>query len=126
VTSYKLLEDAQLAASNSDAAYDSQQTRSAITQLFEARSGKTPYDWQLDVAEAILLRLDSTMIAGTGSGKTITAVAVNGDTWSHALSKSLDKYENQATLLVSVVPLDILILSKLVEVVENCFHGLGG
>ena len=39
--------------------------------LFEARSGKTPYDWQLDVTEAILLGLDSMVIAGTGSGKTI-------------------------------------------------------
>ena len=71
IRSYKVLEDARLAASTSDAAYDSQQTRSAITQLFKARSGKTPYDWQLDVTEAILLKLDSLVIAGTGSGKTI-------------------------------------------------------
>ena len=56
--SYKLLDDARLAASTSDAGYDSRQTRSAITQLFKARSGKTPYDWQLDVTEAILLGLD--------------------------------------------------------------------
>ena len=71
--SYKLLDDARLAASTSEAAYDSQQTRSAISQLFKARSGtgKTPYDWQLDVTEAILLGLDSMVIAGTGSGKTI-------------------------------------------------------
>jgi ATP-dependent helicase YprA (DUF1998 family) len=71
IRSYKLLEDAWLAASTSDAAYDSRQTRSIITQLFQARSGKIPYDWQLDVAEAILLGLDSMVIAGTGSGKTI-------------------------------------------------------
>ena len=69
--SYKLLDEARLAASNSDPGYDCQQTRSTITRLFKARSGKTPYDWQLDVAEAILLGLDSTVIAGTGSGKTI-------------------------------------------------------
>jgi ATP-dependent helicase YprA (DUF1998 family) len=69
--SYKLLDEARIAASNSDAGYDSRQTRSAITQSFKARSGKTPYDWQLDVTEAILLGLDSTVIAGTGSGKTI-------------------------------------------------------
>ena len=48
IRSYKVLEDAQLAASTSDAAYDSRQTRSAITQLFKAHSGKTPYDWQLE------------------------------------------------------------------------------
>ena len=71
IRSYKLPEDARLAASTSDPAYDTRQTRSAITQLFKARSGKTPYDWQLDVTEALLLGLDSMVIAGTGSGKTI-------------------------------------------------------
>ena len=71
IQSYKVLEDARLAASTSDAAYDSRQTCSAITQLFKARSGETPYDWQLDITEAILLKLDSLVIAGTGSGKTI-------------------------------------------------------
>ena len=69
--SYKLLEEARLAASTSEAGYNCQQTRSTITKSFKARSGKTPYDWQLDVTEAILLGLDSTVIAGTGSGKTI-------------------------------------------------------
>ena len=78
IRSYKLLEDARLTASTSDEAYDSRKTRSAITQLFEARSGKTPYDWQLDVTEAMLLGLDSIVIAGTGSGKT-----------SHSCSHSL-------------------------------------
>ena len=71
IRSYNLLADARLTASTSDTAYNSRQTRSTITQLFKARSGKTPYDWQLDVTEAILLGLDSTVIAGTGSGKTI-------------------------------------------------------
>lgn len=32
--------------------------------------GLKPYEWQLD-AEALLLRLDLTVIAGTGAGKTI-------------------------------------------------------
>ena len=31
----------------------------------------TAIDWQLDVTEAILLKLDSLVISGTGSGKTI-------------------------------------------------------
>jgi bloom syndrome protein len=30
-----------------------------------------PYPWQLDATEAILLGLDSIVIAGTGSGKTM-------------------------------------------------------
>jgi len=31
----------------------------------------TPYDWQIDLAEALVLELDATVIAGTGSGKTL-------------------------------------------------------
>ena len=34
-------------------------------------SGRYFYDWQLDVAEAIILGLYSIVIAGTGSGKTM-------------------------------------------------------
>ncbi|KAF8218453.1 hypothetical protein L208DRAFT_1140040, partial [Tricholoma matsutake] len=30
-----------------------------------------PYEWQLNIAEALLLGLDTVVIAGTGSGKTI-------------------------------------------------------
>lgn len=30
-----------------------------------------PYDWQVDVSEALALGLDVTVIAGTGSGKTL-------------------------------------------------------
>ena len=31
----------------------------------------TLYDWQVDLAEALTLGLDATVIAGTGSGKTL-------------------------------------------------------
>ncbi|KAM6493656.1 hypothetical protein JOM56_010017 [Amanita muscaria] len=53
--------------------YDSGQTRHDLWSLFSERfgSGAEPYQWQLDVTEAILLGLDSVVIAGTGSGKTI-------------------------------------------------------
>jgi superfamily II DNA helicase RecQ len=30
-----------------------------------------PYGWQIDVSEALALGLDATVIAGTGSGKTL-------------------------------------------------------
>lgn len=39
--------------------------------MFNERSGLDPYEWQLDVAEAIVLGIDTVVIAGTGSGKTI-------------------------------------------------------
>jgi len=51
--------------------YDWQQTRNDITILFRECFGTDPYDWQLDVTEAILLGLDSVVIAGTGAGKTM-------------------------------------------------------
>jgi ATP-dependent helicase YprA (DUF1998 family) len=47
------------------------QTRSQLKQIFYRRFGKDPYEWQLDVTEAILLGLDSVLIPGTGAGKTM-------------------------------------------------------
>lgn len=38
------------------------------------RKGFLPHDWQLDVAEAVLLGLDTVLIAGTGCGKTLPFV----------------------------------------------------
>ena len=46
--------------------YDSTRTRSDLKLIFCDRFGKDPYEWQLDVTEAILLGLDSVIIAGTG------------------------------------------------------------
>ena len=37
----------------------------------ERESWFNPHEWQLDVAEALLLGIDSVVIVGTGSGKTI-------------------------------------------------------
>lgn len=34
-------------------------------------SWRTPYDWQLDAAEALILGFDCVVVAGTGAGKTI-------------------------------------------------------
>ncbi|KAJ7272391.1 P-loop containing nucleoside triphosphate hydrolase protein [Mycena rebaudengoi] len=42
-----------------------------MAAVFFTRFGRQPYDWQLDVAECFLLKLDSLVIAGTGTGKTI-------------------------------------------------------
>ena len=66
--SYKLLSEARTKREG----YDSLATRcslsDSVTTLCPAI---TPYDWQVDLAEALTLGLDSTVIAGTGSGKTL-------------------------------------------------------
>ncbi|KAF8162176.1 hypothetical protein K438DRAFT_1618567 [Mycena galopus ATCC 62051] len=55
--------------------YRSTPTRAKIRTEFIARNdGMIPHDWQVDFAEALLLGLDCTLIAGTGSGKTMPFV----------------------------------------------------
>ncbi|KAI0715510.1 P-loop containing nucleoside triphosphate hydrolase protein [Cerioporus squamosus] len=55
--------------------YDSESTREDIKRLStEAFGGKVPYEWQVDVAEALWLGLDTAVIAGTGAGKTMPFV----------------------------------------------------
>jgi len=66
--SYQNLDSARRNAAKKNR-YNSSSTRAQLTDLFHARFGSNPYDWQLDVTEAILL--DSVIIAGTGSGKKI-------------------------------------------------------
>jgi ATP-dependent helicase YprA (DUF1998 family) len=52
--------------------YDSVKTRTDLHKLFSERETRfNPHEWQIDVAEALLLGIDSVVIAGTGSGKTI-------------------------------------------------------
>ncbi|KAI0790865.1 P-loop containing nucleoside triphosphate hydrolase protein [Abortiporus biennis] len=42
-----------------------------MSREFKSRTGKQAREWQLDVAECLLLGIDSVMIAGTGAGKTV-------------------------------------------------------
>ena len=59
-------------ARNKNEGYSSEVTRTKLTDRFrELLDGTTPYDWQVDIAEALLLGLDSVLIAGTGAGKTL-------------------------------------------------------
>lgn len=66
-----ILEEARETAREGNG-YNSQAVRSAIEQEFQdIFDGNRPYDWQLDVTEALILGQDCIAIAGTGSGKTM-------------------------------------------------------
>ena len=59
-------------AAREDRNYDSAAVRRVIEDQFRAiYDNNKPYDWQLDVAEALILGQDCIAIAGTGSGKTM-------------------------------------------------------
>ncbi|KAJ7233469.1 hypothetical protein C8J57DRAFT_982741, partial [Mycena rebaudengoi] len=62
---------ALLQAAREKTKYDSEATRRDLARLFEEEYGKPPYEWQIDVSEALILGLDCIVIAGTGAGKTI-------------------------------------------------------
>ena len=70
IGSQRLLQEAR-DASKAKGDYDSGDMRVKMQTHLSNSSGFRPYDWQLDVAESLLLGLDSIVIAGTGSGKTI-------------------------------------------------------
>jgi ATP-dependent helicase YprA (DUF1998 family) len=57
-----------------DRKYDSIAVRELMSDECFKSTGKISYEWQLDISEAILLRLDSVLIAGTGAGKTLPFV----------------------------------------------------
>jgi ATP-dependent helicase YprA (DUF1998 family) len=66
--SFKLLSEAR----TKKAGYDSQATRHKLSDSVTASCPTIkPYSWQIDVSEALALWLDATVIAGTGSGKTL-------------------------------------------------------
>ncbi|KAJ3552473.1 hypothetical protein NM688_g4132 [Phlebia brevispora] len=72
--SYVLLSRTQRTAAQKDG-YLSEETRNIMTEEFKKRTGgKEPYPWQLDVTEALMLKLDCIVIASTGAGKTMPFV----------------------------------------------------
>jgi ATP-dependent helicase YprA (DUF1998 family) len=67
---YNLLEEARYRQEH----YDAAATRARMSNACLEISGCTPYEWQLDVGEAISLSTNVTVIAPTGAGKTIPFV----------------------------------------------------
>jgi Rad3-related DNA helicase len=48
--------------------------REQLKEATEKATGYVPYDWQVDIAEALCTRRDALCVAGTGSGKTLAFV----------------------------------------------------
>jgi ATP-dependent helicase YprA (DUF1998 family) len=71
--SYKILDDAHARSFADASSFDSKTARARIIEnIYEITEERMrPRNWQLDIAEAILLGLDCTVIAGTGSGKSL-------------------------------------------------------
>ncbi|KAJ8518979.1 hypothetical protein ONZ45_g4049 [Pleurotus djamor] len=91
--SAKLLRNAITRASKKG--YNSRETRNIIIEAFKKHTElNEPYPWQLDVSEALLLGLDSIVIAGTGAGKTMPFV--------------LPLYSNPKKVVVIISPLNAL------------------
>jgi len=73
-SAYPLLKTAWAEALKSQQ-YNSEEMRTTIIKKFtEVFDSKWPYNWQVDTCKALLLRLDSIVITGTGSGKTFLFV----------------------------------------------------
>lgn len=72
VRSYALLDVARKRAKE-EWGYDSVEARCIMTEECVTRSkgAITPHEWQLDIAECLVLGIDCELIAPTGSGKTI-------------------------------------------------------
>jgi ATP-dependent helicase YprA (DUF1998 family) len=51
--------------------YCSKITRHMLSAICKVRTGRKPYPWQLDCAEALVLGIDYIVLAGTGFGKTL-------------------------------------------------------
>ncbi|KLO05452.1 P-loop containing nucleoside triphosphate hydrolase protein, partial [Schizopora paradoxa] len=54
--------------------YNSFMARLEMKAATESATGMVPYEWQLDVAECLILRVNSIVIAGTSAGKTLPFV----------------------------------------------------
>ena len=81
----------------SKSGYDTDATRALLTAAVKSVfDGNKPRKFQLDVAEALILGLDVTAIAGTGSGKTLP--------WMMPLLLE----ENRAKIVLVISPLKAL------------------
>ncbi|KAH9916715.1 P-loop containing nucleoside triphosphate hydrolase protein [Epithele typhae] len=91
--SYELLRQAR-AAAKKKSKYNSADTRKKMYEECKRRTGFEPKKEQLDIAESMLLGLDSTVMAGTGWGKT--------------LPFALPLFVRQRKIVIVISPLNVL------------------
>lgn len=114
VRSYALLDAARKRA-REEWNYDSAEARRIMKEECVARSkgAITPHEWQLDIAECLVLGIDCELIAPTGSGKTI-AFMLPPFYWQHKEGEGGDKAKGQThqkakpKVLIVVSPLNSL------------------
>ncbi|KAF8998613.1 hypothetical protein BDQ17DRAFT_1328817 [Cyathus striatus] len=103
VDSQQLLQD----ACNATETHDSTAWRQDMYNKFLLKFGKAPYDWQMDVAEALVLKVDCLCIvlqeeqAARFRKMGITATTVNKETWNVQLK--MDIKDEVITLLQGLV-----------------------
>jgi ATP-dependent helicase YprA (DUF1998 family) len=70
---HELLEEARITTKRQfqGRKYDSSTFQHCIHSELEAIANHPPYEWQVDVMEALFLHLNTVAITGTGSGKTL-------------------------------------------------------
>lgn len=81
-----------------DRKYSSEITQQKLRDLCEKNCGYKAKDWQIDISEALTLKLDTVLIAGTGSGKTTPFV----------LPLMLERQSGQQLMLLLISPLKAL------------------
>lgn len=114
--SYALL-DASRERAKEAWGYDSVQARRIMKEecLSRSKGAITPHEWQLDIAECLVLGIDCELIAPTGSGKTIAFMLpmfywqrprTGNESGEHATGKT--NKQGKPTVLIIVSPLNTL------------------
>jgi superfamily II DNA/RNA helicase len=107
----QVLEVARQAARDS-AGYCSTSSRLEMSDQCQAKFSYRPHTWQLDVSEAILLKLDAVLIAGTGSGKTTPFV----------LPLMVKQNEGKESILLLISPTKELQKDQVRSVSQRIYH----
>jgi superfamily II DNA/RNA helicase len=83
-----------------DFGYNTEATQRDLASQCEKYCGYTPKEWQINISEALLLKINSVLIAGTGAGKTTPFVL--------PLMENFERRSEQQSMLLLISPLKVL------------------